>query len=397
MHRLLLTVLLLPCLSAPALATDTLPASIAGEVETDSQTWRSAQVDYHYVIQLVSVRSTQNLPDAAAIRDIKAVDRNLDVVYHPKQVNGTTWHTLVWGPFGSKASADAMFSALPARWQKNRPWVRPISSIVGAAPAQVVELKPEPVAIAPTAPIVPIAPVLIAKAAPQKHPVSPPDRSQFSSRPLPYADPYENHGEDFSNHESALAAQGTYPYVKVSLGQAEQDSEALKKAALAAGSALPASVKDSYADSAYEVALGLDLGYYLGVELGYTDTTALAPATMSTGSVIVNPALAAAFKEKAPYGFQGIKASGLLKLPIDARRRWQPFVQIGAMRWEAEIPAIGSVAATSYSDTNLFYAAGLDYKFSKYWALGIKYTGYDLDAEARALSADLTWRWEGRN
>ena len=66
------------------------------------------------------------------------------------------------------------------------------------------------------------------------------------------------------------------------------------------------------------------------------------------------------------------------------------------MQWENEVPAIGTNPATENKSTDLFYAAGLDYKFNKKWALGVKYTGYDMEAEARAITADLTWRWEGR-
>jgi len=310
------------------------------------------------------------------------VNPELDVVYHPKRVNGVTWHTLVWGSFASQAEGKAMFNQLPARWQKMQPWVRPMSSIEGAAPAAIAKASvPRP------------APKPAPKKISKKHPVSPINRSQFPSTPPKPEDSYENYAEDLSNHESAMAAQGTYPYLKLSLGQAEQDTDALVTAASAAGTNL-AGIEDSFADNAYEIAVGLDLGYYLGVELGYIDATKLAAEIATGGNA--STATATAFKENGPFGFKGFKGSLVVKLPIDARRQWQPFVQVGAMQWKSEIPALGSNAATENKSTNLFYAAGLDYKFNKKWALGIKYSGYDMDAEARAVTADLTWRWEGR-
>lgn len=368
-----------------------LPSTIAAELETDSQAWRASQPSEDYVIQLVSVRDTNNLPSAAAIRDIKQVDPSKDVVYHPKLVNGTTWHTLVWGVFDSKAQGQAMFGQLPTRWQKMQPWVRPISSIEGTA---VVIAKAEPKAITIVAKPAP-RPRPAAKTISKKHPVSPIDRSQFSSKPLKHQDAYENHAEDLSNHESAIAAQVTYPYIKLSVGQAEQDTDSLVAAANAAGTIVNG-IEDSYSDTAYEIAVGLDIGYYLGVELGYIDATAVEPKISLVGPTPINAATATVFKEQGPFGFKGFKGSLVVKLPIDARRQWQPFVQVGALQWESEIPAIGNTAATENKSTDLFYAAGLDYKFNKQWALGVKYSGYDMQAEARTITADLTWRWEGR-
>ena len=381
MRHVLFIAALLPALpSGLAQAADTLSSAVAQEVFTNSQTWRSNQDNSEFVIQLVSVREAKHLPSAKDIQAIKAVSPDLDVVYHPKRVKGVTWHTLVWGSFASPAEGKAMFNQLPARWQKMQPWVRPMSSIEGATPVVVAKASaPRP------------APKPAPKKISNKHPVSPVNRSQFPSTPPKPEDAYENYGEDFSNHESAMAAQGTYPYVKLSLGQTEQDTDAL----IAASSINLESIEDSFVGNTYEIALGLDLGYYLGVELGYIDATALEPS-INLNNRAIDSTTAAAFKEQGPFGFKGFKGSLIVKLPIDARRQWQPFVQVGAMQWKSEIPALGSNAATENKSTNLFYAAGLDYKFNKKWALGIKYSGYDMDAEARAVTADLTWRWEGR-
>lgn len=386
---------LLLSFSWQANAADVLPAAMADVVVVNSQTWRSAQANDDYVIQLVSVKDTKHLPSAKDIADIKQVDPNLDVVYHPKRVNGVTWHTLVWGAFDSKEAGKAMFSKLPAKWQKMQPWARPMSSIEGAALPPKVETKPAVVAQPKPQP----KPAVVArpKATPKvskKSPVSAPDRSQFSKTKLPYQDPYENHGEDFSNHESAMAAQGTYPYLKLSLGGAEQSTDGLVDAATNAGAALNIT-EDAYGGDAYELAVGLDIGYYVGVELGYIDATDGA-ATINAGGAS-NAALSQAFKEAGPFGFKGWKASVLGKLPIDERRQWQPFVQLGAIAWKTDVPALGATSATTQSETDLFYALGMDYKFTKHWALGLKYTGYNMEAEGRALTADLSWRWEGRN
>ena len=393
-HLLLISALLSTLSSSLVQASDALSRSVAQEVVSNSQTWRSRQNDGDYVIQLVSVRKAMHLPKAEDIRAIKSVNPDLDVVYHPKRVKGATWHTLVWGSFASKAEGNAMFSQLPARWQKMQPWVRPMSSIQGAAPVIITKAKPKAVAkpvVAKPVPRTRPTPKIVSK----KHPVSPADRSQFSSQAIQHEDAYENYAPDLSNHESAIAAQGTYPYLKLSAGQIQQDSDALLSAANAAGTNVTG-VDNDYTDTIYEIALGLDIGYYLGVELGYIDASALEDSLEIPGNTILNSATALAFKEQGPFGFTGVKGSLVVKLPIDARRQWQPFVQVGAMQWTSEIPALGNAPATENKSTDLFYAAGLDYKLNKKWALGVKYTAYDMDAEAQALTADLTWRWEGR-
>ena len=145
-HLLLISALLSTLSSSLVQASDALSRSVAQEVVSNSQTWRSRQNDGDYVIQLVSVRKAMHLPKAEDIRAIKSVNPDLDVVYHPKRVKGATWHTLVWGSFASKAEGKAMFSQLPARWQKMQPWVRPMSSIQGAAPVIITKAKPKAVA-----------------------------------------------------------------------------------------------------------------------------------------------------------------------------------------------------------------------------------------------------------
>lgn len=376
--------------SLSTFAYEGLSPELAQEVVVDSAYWRANQPDTEYVVQLISVLKTKHLPSASDVRALKAVDPSRDIVYYLDESTRLARHTLLWGIFDTKAEGVAKFKYMPASWQKMQPWVRPLTQIQGAIPVAVVEPEPipEPV-VAPTTPQLTAEEVealreAAAQASTPKHPVSPPDRSMFPKKPLPPIDPYENFGEDLSNHESAIAAQGTYPYAKLSLGTISQDTEGLNAAAQQQGFVLN-NLEDSYDGTAYEFALGMDIGFYLGLELGYLDGQNI--------EININ-------NRKEEMGFTGMKASALVKLPIDAnrRRQIQPFVQVGGIKWKAETPSFNGTNKQTIKDTDLFYAAGVDYKLTKHWALGLKYSHYDIEAaEARSATVDITWRWEGRN
>jgi len=371
-------------------------SQLPSDIVLDSQQWASNQNPSHYVIQLSSARQLKHFPTVQDIDPIVNMDSQASVIYHPKEVKGENWHTLLWGPFTTTAEARATFSKLPSKWTKNAPWVRNITSLQFASASinqPVTASVPASISVAasPSAVLPPTTqPTFIKTAAPISRPKP---RKTHSSRPTPAennsgidlskVDPFSL--ENAAKHElfdRHIPRQGTYPYFKFGVGELTLEPDDSINSTEHTGTNL-------------EAGFGLDIGYYLGVEFTYTTTV-----SGDTDISGLSAANAAVLNSQDDFEFDALKYSFLFKLPFEARRRWQAFAQVGFADWDATFSDFdGTTVTSSTADGNdLFYALGFEHKFTKHIALGVKHSIYDIDdTDTRFTSAELTWRWEGRN
>jgi DamX protein len=91
---------------------------------THSSAWIKRQPADHYTIQLVSTVEKETLNPF--IRHHKLDDR---VAYYRKNINGKTWHALIYGVYSSTAEARAAVSELPDELSNNKPWIQKIQTI----------------------------------------------------------------------------------------------------------------------------------------------------------------------------------------------------------------------------------------------------------------------------
>ena len=388
---------------------------------SDYNQWRAQQNDAHYAIQLIASASESRLPNAADIEQVKAVNPSLDVVYQRKHVKGKVWHALLWGSFDSPERALQANRGLPDSLRNDSPWVRKISSLPAReatgspapAPAPAKKTRssgglqgelaamllgnsassapkpapPKPSARRPKAQAAPV-PKPRVRRPDDKSPRAPSrrlDTSGLSKNPSvlrdgapspsrKYTKPtllppgnytkkgWENSlaGDDHPSEEGLetyIPRQGTYPYARFEAGQISYDAT------------------PEPTGTQMHFNLGLDVGYYVATELGYTSASGI----KANGGPEID--------------LSGLEASLLFKLPIDGElyRQWIPYVQVGLFDWETE-------GAATTSDSDLFIGAGLDYKLNTHWAIGLRTKQYDFSAaEATATTLNLSWRWQGRN
>jgi len=110
---------------------ETMPATssmsstdIPHPVGTHTTSWIMQQAADHYTIQLISTAKDETLP--RFITSNKLDDR---VAYYRKQVNGKTWHALIYGVYPSATEARAALAELPESLQRSKPWVQGIKAI----------------------------------------------------------------------------------------------------------------------------------------------------------------------------------------------------------------------------------------------------------------------------
>ncbi len=92
-----------------------------------SSNWLLQQPSDHYSVQLISTHSDDTLSEF--IRHHQLEDQ---VAYYRKQVNGKTWHTLVYGVFSSIENARTAITGLPDSIQSGKPWVVSMATIQNA-------------------------------------------------------------------------------------------------------------------------------------------------------------------------------------------------------------------------------------------------------------------------
>jgi len=92
-----------------------------------SSNWLLQQPSDHYSVQLISTHSDDTLSEF--IRHHQLEDQ---VAYYRKQVNGKTWHTLVYGVFSSIEDARTAITGLPDSIQSGKPWVVSMATIQNA-------------------------------------------------------------------------------------------------------------------------------------------------------------------------------------------------------------------------------------------------------------------------
>jgi opacity protein-like surface antigen len=361
-------------------------AQLPAGLINDSKTWASEQNDSEYVIQLMSAKQEKYLLSPT---DIQAIENAAggELVYHPKVAKGTTWHTVIWGPFATRDEATAAHGKLSPKWTKNAPWVRKIASLKFISPKESAQ------------PVKTVAPVITPVVAPKpvvkrKIPQQPQKSTPLTHRepnPTPEAteaiqaarqDPYGQTDAPFHGTiDYHIPRQGTYPYAKLGAGSLTAESD------------LALIQPTEYTGTLVDVAVGLDIGHYLGVELGYL--------TLTGGDTEIE-GVSNADANNVDTEFSGIKYSGLVKLPFDQGRRWQAFAQLGFIDWEltanTAVAGSTSVNATTNSGTDLFYAGGVEYKFTPQLAFGVKHQVIDIEnLDTNATTAELTWRWEAKD
>ncbi|MGM0563552.1 MAG: outer membrane beta-barrel protein [Pseudomonadota bacterium] len=194
----------------------------------------------------------------------------------------------------------------------------------------------------------------------------------------------EDDFEDMTGIDTYIPRQGVYPYARFNAGQLTTETGA-QQDVLGGGVTL----EDEATGNALELALGLDVGYYLAVELGYLQANGV-EADFSDGQTLSTD-------------LTGLKYSGMLKLPIDGKlyRQWIPYAQVGLLDWEAETEAVtaggANIGGGKTDDSHMFYTLGLDYKLNRHWAIGLSASEYDFDEPTQSIQLGVTWRWQGRN
>ncbi len=105
----------------PAGGTD---ARASGAVELRGAEWLQSLPDGHYTIQLLGAfhpRYIQQVADASGLE--------LPMAHYEKTHEGRPWHVLLYGDFGTRASAEAALEGLPEALRAAGPWVRRLSAV----------------------------------------------------------------------------------------------------------------------------------------------------------------------------------------------------------------------------------------------------------------------------
>ncbi|MDQ7014876.1 MAG: SPOR domain-containing protein [Gammaproteobacteria bacterium] len=99
--------------------------------------WLLSQKDSHYSMQILAVRSKQEL-----LQEIKKSNLEQgELAYYPIIRNGHVWYALLYGLFEHRADAQQAIKKLPTHLRQNKPWLRSLRAIKKAIQQVPIETQ----------------------------------------------------------------------------------------------------------------------------------------------------------------------------------------------------------------------------------------------------------------
>jgi len=101
------------------------------------KTWLLSQKNSHYSMQILAVRSKQELH-----QEIKKSGLEIEqLAYYPTVRNGHVWYALLYGLFENRQQAQQALKKLPKHIRQNKPWLRSLRAIKKTIQLVPIEAK----------------------------------------------------------------------------------------------------------------------------------------------------------------------------------------------------------------------------------------------------------------
>lgn len=175
-------------------------------------------------------------------------------------------------------------------------------------------------------------------------------------------------------------------YLGAGVGQSEYDDFDTDASDLDDGSIIAADINDT--DTGIRLFLGAEINPNFNLEIGYVDLGEFTIDAISDGSGF----LYAPGDVSLDVPADGIDLSFIGKLPVGSTG--SVYLRGGLFMWDAKAKLADSTGSISVSDdgTDIFFAFGGEYKFTKQLGLRGEYAIYDLDGtDVSLLSASLAY------